>query len=120
MNELSKLKDIKPNIPINEHMVFHLSWIWAIVLFIAIVLTALFFIKKYFYIKKEKKELLKMINSPKQFAYIFTKKAKKFKNKKNEELLKIILTNLEKYKYKPTVRDIDEETKKMIKQYLKI
>ncbi len=118
MNELAKLKPIKPNVPINT---FHFNWWMVLVivmfLFLGIIII---FLKKSLKIKKEKKELFKLINNPKKFAYEFTKKAKKFKNKKNEKLLEEILNRLSNYKYKKEVEQIDEQTKKLVKNYLGI
>jgi len=117
MNELSKLRPIKPNIPITQSGHFDYRWL---ILILAVMLSVFifFYFRKYLQIKKEKKELLNLIDNPKKFAYEFTKKAKKFKNKKNEKLLEEILLKLQNYKYKKEVENIDQKTVKMIKNYL--
>ena len=114
MNEI-KLKPIKPNIAIPEH--HYIFWIIAIIILI-ITAILIYFLNKHIKIKKEKKELFSLINEPKKFAYEFSKKAKKYKNKKNEEILNQILKNLENYKYKPKVENIDKNTINLIKKYL--
>ena len=116
MNELLKLKPIKPNVPIKENF-FNLNYIFLLIGIVLIIVIA-FYLKKYIQIKKEKKELFNLIHNPKKFAYEFTKQSKKFQNKKNSMLLKEILIRLQEYKYKKEVKDIDEETKNMIKRYL--
>jgi len=120
MNELLKLKDIKPNVPVQIHT--NNSYIWIFIIFFSIFVIFLIavIIKKYLKTKKEKQELLKLINNPKKFAYEFTKRAKKFKNKKNEKLFDEINLKLSEYKYKPKVKNIDEKTISLIKQYLEI
>ena len=116
MNGL-KLKPIKPDILIPEH--HYIFWIIGLVILILSVIL-IYYLNKYIKIKREKKELFALINEPKKFAYEFTKKAKKYKTKKNEELLKTILKELENYKYKKKVKEIDKNTKKLIKQFLGI
>ncbi len=116
MNELAKLKPIKPDVAINT---FHFNW-WIVLVIVIFLGIIIIFLKKSLKIKKEKKELLNLLHNPKKFAYEFTKKAKKFKNKKNEKLLEEILIRLSNYKYKKEVKNIDEKTKKMIKNYLGI
>jgi len=117
MNELAKLRPIKPNVPIETTT----NFVWIIVLFVLILLILLgFYIFKIIKLKKEKENLFNLINNPKKFAYEFTKKAKKYKNKKNEKLLEEILINLQDYKYKKEVMPIDNETTEKIKQYLGI
>jgi len=119
MNELAKLKPIKPNVPIETTTHFH--FVWIIVLFVLILLILLgFYIFKIIKLKKEKEKLFNLINNSKKFAYEFTKKAKKYKNKKNEKLLEEILINLQDYKYKKEVEPINDEIKEKIKQYLGI
>lgn len=117
MNELSKLRPIKPNVPVIENGNFDYLWIIAILIVILLIFM-FFYFQKYLKIKKEKKELINLIDNPKKFAYEFTKKAKKFKNKKNEKLLNEILIELQNYKYKKEVEKIDTETIKKIKEYL--
>ena len=122
MNELLKLKDIKGNIPLNNAFEIGRN-IWIIILIAAVFalfLGAFILIKRYHKIKKEKLLLFNLINNPKKFAYEFTKKAKKYKNKKNEHLLEKIISRLKEYKYKPVVEDIDEKTIQLVKQYLEI
>ncbi len=120
MNELLKLKDIKPNVPVNiAHHCPYYIWLIAIVT-ILLVLLLIIFINKHLKIKKEKEALLNLLNNPKKFAYEFTKKAKKYKNKKNKEFLEEIIMRLNEYKYKPVVENIDQKTVEMIKKYLEI
>ncbi len=116
MNGL-KLKPIKPNIPIPEH--HYILWITGfIILILAMIL--IYILNKRVKIKKEKKELFSLINEPKKFAYEFSKKAKKYKTQKNEKLLNQILKELENYKYKQKINNIDKNTIKLIKQYLEL
>ena len=75
MNELNKLRPIKPNVDINYHS--NNEYIWIIALILVLIIAIVFYLIKYLKIKKEKKELLKLIDNPKKFAYEFTKKAKK-------------------------------------------
>jgi len=121
MNELAKLKDIKPivkfNIPEN-HTPYNYTLLWIGIILITFCLIILFiFIRKKLKIKKEKKELFSLIDNPKKFAYEF-KKAKKFVNNKNKELFEKINKRLIDYKYKKDVKPIDEETKNLIKEFL--
>ena len=116
MNGL-KLKPLKPNIQIPEH--HYIFWIIAIIILI-ITAILIYFLNKHIKIKKEKKELFSLINEPKKFAYEFSKKAKKYKTQKNEKLLNQILKNLENYKYRQKVENIDQNTKKLIQQYLEL
>ena len=118
MNELAKLRPIKPDIPINESQNFDYIWIIVTALILIFTVFIFFYLRRYFKIRKEKKELMKMIKNPKKFAYEFTKKAKKFKNRKNEYLLDGILSELQNYKYKKEVENIDSKTVKKIKKYL--
>jgi len=116
MNTLH-LKPIKPNIPIPQH--HYLLWVLCLIVLI-LILILIYFLNRYFKIKKEKKELFSLINEPKRFAYEFTKKAKKYKTKKNKEILNQILKQLKNYKYKPKVKEIDKNTIQLIKQYLEL
>ncbi len=116
MNGL-KLKPIKPNIPLPEH--HYIFWIISLIILI-LALLLIYFLNKHIKIKKEKKALFSLINEPKKFAYEFTKKAKQYKNKKNEKILETILKELENYKYKAKVNNINENTIKLIKQYLEL
>jgi len=120
MNELAKLKDIKPLVQIPLHNEQHFNyWIFAVILALILILIILIlFIKKHLKIKKEKEKLLSLINEPKKFAYEFNK-AKKFVNKKNSKLFEEIKKRLATYKYKKEVEPMDEETKKLIKEFLK-
>ena len=120
MNELAKLKDIKPLVKIPVSQTHHFDYMIFIILFLVLVLAVILilFIRKHYKIKKEKEELLSLINNPKKFAYEF-KKAKKFINSKNKELFEEIQKRLTNYKYKKEVNPIDEETKKLIKEFLK-
>ena len=108
------LKDIKPDVPIPSHHYFLYITIFIIIL---ISLSLILYLRKKVKIKKEKELLFSLIDNPKQFAYEF-KKAKKFINKKNETLYNEIEKRLKNYKYKKKVSSIDEETKKLIKQFL--
>ena len=116
MNGL-KLKPIKPDIPLPEH--HYVFWISGLIILI-LLLILIYFLNKRIKIKKEKKALFSIINEPKKFAYEFTKKAKKYKNKKNEKILEQILKELENYKYRPKVNNIDENTINLIKRYLEL
>jgi len=120
MNELLKLRDIKPIVEIPLHQQNSFNYMMFIVLFLILILTVILilFIRKHLKIKKEKEELLSLINNPKKFAYEF-KKAKKFAKNKNKELFEEIQKRLINYKYKKNVNPIDEETKKLIKEFLK-
>ena len=116
MNGL-KLKPIKPDIPLPENH----SFLWIILLIVLItIIILIYFLNKRVKIKKEKKALFSLINEPKKFAYEFSKKAKKYNTKKNKKILEKILKELENYKYKPKVNNIDENTIKLIKQYLEL
>lgn len=116
MNGL-KLKPIKPNIPIPEH--HYILWLTGFIILILMAIL-IYFLNKRVKIKKEKKELFSLLNEPKKFAYEFSKKAKKYKNKRNKELLNQILKELENYKYKQRINNIDKNTIKLIKQYLEL
>jgi len=108
------LKDIKPDVPIETHNYL----LYFIVLFVIVTSIALIlYLRKRAKIKKEKEALFNLIENPKKFAYEF-KKAKKFINKKNENLYKEIEKRLTNYKYKKEVSSIDEETKILIKKFL--
>jgi len=120
MNELLKLKDIKPNVPVHTGSSLNIGLILLIISVLLILTIIFLFIRKNLKSKKEKSALFNMIDNPKKFAYEFTKKAKKYKTKKNEELFKKIIARLGEYKYKPTVQNIDKETVKLIKKYLEI
>jgi len=119
MNELAKLKPIKPNVPIETANSFNFAWVIILIVLILLILFAIYILKK-IKLKKEKETLLSLINNPKKFAYEFTKKAKKYKNQKNEKLLEEILIKLQDYKYKKEVKPIDKNTKEKIKEYLGI
>ena len=119
MNELqilNKLKPIKPDVAVETTNHFLIIIILSLIIAILIVFFIFYF--KNLKIKKEKKELLNLINNPKKFAYEFSKKAKKYKNKKNEALLEEILNRLTNYKYKKKVENLDKDTLNLIKQYL--
>ena len=119
MNELAKLRPIKPNVPIETTIHFNFIWLIFLIALILLILFSFYIFKK-IKLKKEKEDLFRLINNPKKFAYEFTKKAKKYKNKKNEKLLEEILINLKDYKYKKEVEPIDKNTKEKIKEYLGI
>ncbi len=120
MNELLKLKDIKPNVPVYISGSSNYNLYLIIIICLIVFLLVFILIKKHINLKKEKLALFSLINNPKKFAYEFTKKAKKYKNKKNEKLLNEIIIRLGEYKYKPEVSEIDNETIKLVKKYLEI
>lgn len=120
MNELLKLKDIKPNVPVYMNGTGHYNLYLIVIICLIVFLLIFILIKKHINLKKEKLSLFSLVNNPKKFAYEFTKKAKKYKNKKNEKLFNEIIIRLEKYKYRAKVPKIDDETINLVKKYLEI
>jgi len=118
MNELAKLKPIKPNVLIETANSFNPTWIIIFLIVLILLILFIYYIVKFIKLKKEKENLFKLINNPKKFAYEFTKKAKKYKNKKNEKLFEEILIKLQNYKYKKEVKQIENDIKNKIQQYL--
>jgi len=116
MDLLHKLKDIKPNIEIVDYSFY-------IFIIVCLILAALVIVLAFKFLKKEKNPyLIKLynldFNNSKKTAYEFTKYAKYFLNENNKDEYKSLVKELEKYKYKPTVDKLEEETVKKIKKFI--
>jgi len=118
MNLETALKDIKPNVQIIDYS-FYIFLVIAIVLIIFLI----YIIYKKFFNKKENKFLTKLknldFNNSKKTAYEFTHFAKQFINEKNKKLYEEIVKELNNYKYKRVVDNLDPELIKKIKEFIK-
>jgi len=120
MNELAKLKDIKPNVEITDYLFFASLIALSIFVLILIYLIYRLFTKnknesKQFYLNK-----LKNLNyeDSKKTAYEFSEYARFFLNEENRQEYETIYSMLEKYKYKPEVENLSEEVKEKIKKFI--
>jgi len=128
MNQLDKLKDIKPIVPIQDHsfLLFLVAILLLILILIAIVSYFLFFKKK----KRRRKKLtqkeialqnLKNLDftNDKQIAYTFSKDAYLFLNEQNSQKYHEIEKKLSSYKYKKDIPSMPKELKDEIKQFIR-
>jgi len=117
MDLLKQLKDIKPNVQIIDYQ-FYIF----IALCVLAVLIIIFLIYKFLKRKKIDPYLIKLKNlnfdNSKKTAYEFTEYAKHFLNEENKNSYYEIVKELEKYKYKPVVEEMDEQTIKKIKKFI--
>ncbi|AZV46139.1 hypothetical protein C3L23_02300 [Nautilia sp. PV-1] len=117
MDLLKQLKDIKPN----AHIIDYQFYIFVICCIIAVMLV-LYLIYKFFKKKKPNPYLLKLQNldfgDSKKTAYEFCEYARYFLNDENRKIYEELAKELEKYKYKPKVEKLDEQTKQKIKQFI--
>jgi len=117
MDLLKQLKDIKPNETIIDYQ-FYVFIGFVVLLIILLVFLIFKFLKK----KKPNPYLEKLkkidFNNSKKTAYEFTEYAKYFINEENKAFYEQIVKELEKYKYKPVVDDLDDEIIKKIKKYI--
>jgi flagellar biogenesis protein FliO len=119
MNEdiLAKLHDIKELEKIPDNSVFIFSFL--IFLALILIITIIFFIVKFFKNRKKsdrKKyyEILQNINfgNSKESAYVITKYTRLLaRNEREKKLSEEIIEELEKFKYKKNVKQIDDTIK---------
>jgi hypothetical protein len=117
MDLLKQLKDIKPNVQIIDYQFY----IFIAVSLIGVLL--IFYMLLRFLRKKEPNPyLLKLKNldfgDSKKTAYRFSEYAKHFVNEENRVFYDEIVKELEKYKYRPVVDDLDKETVRKIKKFI--
>jgi len=127
MNELDKLKDIKPLVEISDYSLFIL--IFTIILALVTLTAGIYFLLKYlkekkardnrkFYYKKLKK--MSMLDS-KHCAYTISKYGKfLIEDDEQGKFLEILNENLEVYKYTNIPQSLSEENKKMIKEFMEM
>jgi type IV secretory pathway component VirB8 len=117
MDLLKQLKDIKPN----ETIIDYQFYIFVALCVIA-VLAVLFFIYRLLKRKKTNPYLVKLKNldygNSKKTAYEFTEYAKYFLNDENKERYAELVKELEKYKYKLVVDEMDRQTIEKIKKFI--
>ncbi|MEO1924062.1 MAG: hypothetical protein ABGX25_06070 [Nautiliaceae bacterium] len=116
------LRDIKPNAVL-------IDWQWYLFLSFAFLIIVLLLVIGYKLYKNKKREnhkktiLKKLQNLPfedaKKTAYEFTALGRIFVNEENEKLFEEIEKELEKYKYKPLVPPLDENTKEKIEEFIR-
>lgn len=121
---LSKLNDIKEleKIPDNSFFIFLALVLVFMILLILIIFSLIKFIKN----KKpnQKKVYYKILEdidfeNPKEFAYTFTKYSKLLiSNDREKKLADELIEELEKYKYKKVVENLDEEIKAKYKIFM--
>jgi len=116
MDLLKELKDIKPNETIIDYQFY--VFIGFVVLSIILLVFLIFKLLKK---KKPNPYLEKLKNldfsNSKKTAYEFCEYAKHFVNEENREFYEQIVKELEKYKYKPKVDDLNEEIIEKIKKF---
>ena len=117
MELLKELKDIKPNVNIVDYQFY--IFIGFVVLVIILLIYLIFkFLKK----KKQNPYLIKLknlnFNDSKKTAYEFSEYAKYFINEENKSFYEELVSELEKYKYKPIVDDLNEEIVSKIKKFI--
>ena len=121
---LSKLNDIKEleKIPDNSFFIFLALVFISMVLLIIMIFSLIKFVKnRKVSPKKEYYKILKNINfeNPKEFAYTFTKYSKLLiTNDREKKLANELIEELEKYKYKKIVENLDEEIKAKYKIFM--
>ena len=121
---LSKLNDIKEleKIPDNSFFIFLALVFVLMVLLIIMIFSLIKFVKnRKLSPKKEYYKILKNINfeNPKEFAYTFTKYSKLLiTNDREKKLANELIEELEKYKYKKIVENLDEEIKAKYKIFM--
>ncbi len=121
---LSKLNDIKEleKIPDNSFFIFLALVLVFMILLILIIFSLIKFIKnKKPNQKKVYYKILEDINfeNPKEFAYTFTKYSKfLISNDREKKLANELIEELEKYKYKKVVENLDEEIKAKYKIFM--
>lgn len=127
MNELDKLRDIKPLMEIGDY-----SFVILILTIIAVSGTlsiGIYYLIGYLKVKKERdkrdfyhQKLKKMdIQNSKQCAYTITKYGKFLvKEEKEREFLERLNQNLEMYKYTNTPPSLSKKDKKMIEEFIRI
>lgn len=124
MNQI-KLKDIKPMIPISDNSIYV-----AVVLIVAatlVVMAVVYLVLRWYKHKnrankrREYYEKLQNIDfsNPKQAAYDITKYGLIFKDDspRNSEMYENLIQRLQAYKYKKTVKELDDETKGYFELY---
>lgn len=124
MNQI-KLKAIKPMIVISDDSVY--VAIGLIVLATLIAVAVIYLVLRWYKHKNlanKRRQYLKMMQNidftnPKQAAYDITKYGFIFKDDspRNSEMYENLTQRLQKYKYKKTVEDIDDETKGYFELY---
>ena len=125
MNE--ELKNIKPDVEIPVDFISY----FVFALFVLIIIIVLVFL--FFYFARQKKKpsgrekatiILKNLdlqNLPdKQIAYLFTKYGQLSLNPYYEDEFANIVRQLEEFKYKKNIPDIDEDLRDDIKEYIKV
>ena len=126
MEELKELKDIKDIVEINT---FNPLWLLLALVLLVVIVVLIFYFKR----KKRKKSrfklspkelALKKINSinwdsPKDIAYTFSQEVAQFVPQDKEATYKEILNELEKFKYKKDIPNMDSKLKEKIKEFIK-
>ena len=129
MDELAKLKDIKPPVNIDTHLqelaIYAGAGFGLLLLAIAVVLIYLLVFKKRRRRKKlSPKELaLKALkeldySNTKDAVYNFSVNAQKLANSEQQEQLQEILKSLEKYKYKKEVDSLSSSDVNRMKEFI--
>jgi uncharacterized membrane protein YhiD involved in acid resistance len=119
INELDKLKDIKPLVEVST------TFYDVAILIVTICLIVLFFKLRRKRKKLSQKEKAKLklqnldYNDTKNCVYDFCEYAKYFLNEKNNEEFKKIEKELLRYKYKKEVPSLDKDTINKIKNFIK-
>jgi len=121
---MEKLKDIKDIVEVEDYSFF---------LLLALIITLLMALSLAFYLFKNRRrrrkkvtpkeqslECLKSIDyhNPKEVAYTFEEKVQPFLEERNQEEFDSISQELEVYKYKKEIPDLDETIAKRIKAFI--
>ena len=126
MDELKNLRDIKDIVVVDT---FNPLWIVAIAFFIIVVILLIFYFKrgsrKKYKFKLTPKEIswknIQNIdfNNPKDIAYIFSEDVSKFVNENSIDEYKNILKELEQFKYKKEIPNMNKDLQNRIKEFIR-
>lgn len=128
MNELAKLKDIKPPVNIDttmqELVIYAGAGVGLLIIAILVVLLYLFlFKKKRRKLSKEELALMALnsidFNNTKDAVYTFSVNAQKLVSSQDEEELNNLLNSLQKYKYKKDVAKLSSSDIERMKKFIK-
>ncbi len=126
MDELKNLRDIKDIVVVDT---FNPLWIVAIAFFIIVAILLIFYFKrgsrKKYKFKLTPKEIswknIQNIdfNNPKDIAYIFSEDVSKFVNENSIDEYKNILKELEQFKYKKEIPNMNKDLQNRIKEFIR-
>ena len=126
MNELKDLKDIKGIVEVNT---FNPLWLLLILLLVLIVIALVIYYKK----RRKKRRRFKLSakelakqrvenidwSDAKSIAYTFSQDVAEFVDESNKSQYNEILKELDEYKYKKEVPNMDSKLKDRIKKFIK-